>query len=142
MLVAAAVILAHHVLLLKEYVVTSASMEPTLHCTHAPGCRSLTASRVLVSAVPYLFGSPARGDVVVIDLGRSEHECAGTIIIKRIVALSNDVVEQRRGRLVVRTRLGHDQFFVRGDNRSISCDSREFGPIYRSQIVGKVVKSF
>jgi signal peptidase I len=37
------------------------------------------------------------------------------------------------------TRLGHSQFFVMGDNRGMSCDSREFGAIDGSQIIGKVL---
>jgi len=35
------------------------------------------------------------------------------------------------------TALGHNQYFVMGDNRSLACDSRAFGPISRSSIVGK-----
>jgi signal peptidase I len=37
------------------------------------------------------------------------------------------------------TKLGADQFFVMGDDRSRSCDSREFGPIARSHILGEVI---
>jgi signal peptidase I len=35
------------------------------------------------------------------------------------------------------TTLGQNQYFVMGDNRSLACDSRAFGPISRSSIVGK-----
>lgn len=161
-LIATAALLSYRSLLIREYMVSSSSMEPTLHCAHAPGCRSLNSTKVIVSRVPYLFGSPVRGDIVVIDLGPSRHRCVGSIIVKRVVGLPNEVVAQRRDRLFIdgrelletyllhgegfsagpnfaRTKLGRGQFFVMGDNRSMSCDSREFGPIDRSQIVGKVV---
>jgi signal peptidase I len=116
----------------------------------------------MVSGVPYLFRSPARGDVVEIHLNAAKHRCAGSVIVKRIVGLPNEVVSQRQGRLTVNghrlseaylpsgfvggsgpnfasTRLGHSQFFVMGDNRGMSCDSREFGAIDGSQIIGKVL---
>jgi signal peptidase I len=162
---AAAAFLSYRNALLRAYVVTSSSMEPTLHCSHAPGCRSLSTTKVIVSRVPYFFSSPGRGDVVVIALRRSMHPCAGSFIVKRIVALPNETVEQHAGSLfvsghqlpepylsrqgqisngpsVAATQLGRRQFFVMGDNRSMSCDSREFGPIDRSEIVGEVVARF
>ena len=39
---------------------------------------------------------------------------------------------------ILRTRIASGQYYVMGDNRSNSCDSRVFGPIARSAIVGKV----
>jgi len=116
----------------------------------------------MVSGVPYLFGSPERGDIVAINLRASERGCAGSMAVKRIVGLPNELLEERDGRILVdgqqlveaylpavaganmtlgvpRMRLGPDEYFVMGDNRTRSCDSREFGPVDRSQIVGEVV---
>ena len=144
----------------REYVVVSASMEPTLHCASAPGCKSLHADRLIASALPYLFSGPARGDVVLVDFGSTRHACAGSVLVKRVVALPGEQIEQVRGRLWVdgrrlrepylrpRTaagldfperRLGSGHYFVMGDNRAHSCDSREFGAVARDRIAAKVL---
>ncbi|HEX3714536.1 MAG TPA: signal peptidase I [Trebonia sp.] len=42
-------------------------------------------------------------------------------------------------RPIASTTLGEDQYFVLGDNRSSACDSRAFGPVAKSSIVGEAV---
>jgi signal peptidase I len=146
--------------LLKEYAVDSPSMEPTLHCANAADCRSLRDDRLLVSDIPYIFHDPSRGDIVIVNLGRRHHTCSSSVIVKRIVGLPRDTIEQTHGILRLNGEvpkepyllpsgsrgpnfaeriLGSGQYFVMGDNRSNSCDSREFGPIRRSEIIGKVI---
>lgn len=66
---------------------------------------------VLVSGVPYLFKEPAIGEVVVF-------KSSGKFILKRI--------KERKG----------ESFLVKGDNAT---DSKEFGWIKRSEILGKVI---
>ena len=104
--------------------------------------------RVLVTT----WGSPDVGDAVIARFG-------GETLIKRVVAGPGDVVEMRRGRLLVNgeaaadptpvdfrdgssarsRRLAGDEFWVLGDNRRVSVDSRSFGPLSRREIVGRVI---
>jgi signal peptidase I len=74
-------------------------------------------------------------------------------INKRIIGVPGDTVAGKRGRVYVDGRqvdsipteafpavhLGHDQYFVMGDNRSASEDSRAFGPVPRSAIYARVI---
>lgn len=146
----------------KVYVVTSASMEPNLHCANEQGCRSTRADRIITSSIPYLVSDPKRGDIVIIKLREERHACSGSIIVKRIVALPREEIEQRRGRIWVngrkmqerylpanavrkrdisKRRLDANQYFVMGDNRDHSCDSEDFGPVKRDEIIAKVLTS-
>jgi len=96
-----------------------------------------------------------RGDVVVLDDGASEYA------IKRVVGLPGETVHVWRGHVFINKRilvepyipkkvytfprerqavfvLGPDQYFVLGDNRPASSDSRTYGPIERDQIKGQI----
>ncbi len=147
----------------KPYRIPTSSMEPTLHCAApAPGCLGRSSDRVLAAKIVYDFRSPARGDVVVFKApARAKTQCteSGTFV-KRIVGLPGEVVSERRGVVYVdgkrliehyvdpsrrdRTtktwpRVPAHQYFVMGDNRAASCDSREWGTVPRSSIVGPVI---
>jgi signal peptidase I len=144
--------------------VASASMEPTLHCSAAPGCRHMSSDHVVVSTLPYQFSSPQRGDIVAIVLRpRHDRSCAGTTIVKRIVGLPGETIAQTNGvvhvnghplfepYLAPKQPVGPDfqarpvptnSYFVLGDNRPLSCDSREIGPVGRQEISGKAIIVF
>jgi signal peptidase I len=144
-----------------RYTVTSASMEPTLHCSGNVGCSALTPDQVVVSRWSYLVKRPRRQDIVLIELDRGGR-IAGCgkpgPLLKRLVALPGDTISTRGGRLYVNGRLevrvavrrlspapvqlAEDEYFVLGDNRRASCDSRAFGAISRSEIKGEVVVRF
>lgn len=71
---------------------------------------------VIVSKIPYWFKHPAVNDIVAVHDPRDNK-----ILIKR----------------VTRTKNGH--YFVEGDNKAYSTDSREFGMVEKGMVVGKVV---
>src|SRR6266496_1965295 len=73
---------------------------------------------VLASIFPYLFKNPRVNDIVVFE------DKKRSFLIKRITKIENNM------------------FFVTGDNKADSLDSRNFGEISRSQILGKVVYKF
>ncbi|GBD11301.1 Signal peptidase IB [bacterium HR23] len=98
------------------------------------------------------FHGPQRGDVIVFHYPRDPRRD----FVKRVVAGPGDKVEIRAGRVVVndipldepyiRNRsadsrppvyLGRDEYFVLGDNRPASNDSRFWGPLPRRYIIGK-----
>ena len=124
---------------------------------------------VLVSKLDYLFGKMQRNDVVIcrypgridrsINLGAALALDSHTLFVKRLVALPGDTVEISGGTLYVNGEavpnpekmgsvpydyplrlLGEDEYFVIGDNRRTSHDSRadDVGPISRDAIMGKV----
>ncbi len=92
------------------------------------------------------------GDIVVLD-----EEKEGEIIIKRIIGMPKDTVSIKDNTVYVNDEeleedyaygetsdyeeitLGDDEYFILGDNRPISKDSRYFGPVKEDEIIGKVI---
>jgi signal peptidase I len=122
--------------------IESVSMEPNLH----PG------EYVLVEKISYALGQPARGDVIVF-----HHQLGERDLIKRVIGLPGETVAVRNGKVWINETplkepyiaapplnggqwtLGPAQYFVMGDNRNNSSDSRSWGPLERKFIVGKAV---
>jgi signal peptidase I len=117
------------------------SMEPNLH----------DGEYVLIDKISYLLHPPERGDVVVFVPPNNDRD-----YIKRVIGLPGDSVEVRGGRVYVNGVLldepyltnfsGGDvpprvveegRYFVMGDNRNNSSDSRSFGAITPQSIVGR-----
>ena len=105
------------------------SMEPTLK----------QGARVLTSRAYWLVGEIQKGDIIVLKSPKD-----GTIVIKRVYALQGEMVDflnapedwpMVQGEIQVPT----DHYYVLGDNKPVSEDSREFGPVPKSRVLGKVV---
>ncbi len=127
---------------IRIYVIPSFSMAPTL----------MAGDHIVVT--PYRFRSePQAGDVIVF---RSPH-AVGELMVKRVIGTPGDLVETREGRVIVR---GHtlaesylaaqastglippqlipaDSYFVLGDNRTDSLDSRSWGLLPRADVLGQ-----
>ena len=112
--------------------------------------------RLFINKFVYHIASIERGDVVVFRYPRDPEKS----YIKRVIALPGDTLRVDRGHVYVNGILLHepyvppeyrdnrslaemvipaDSYFMMGDHRSISSDSRDFGPVDRSLIYGKAV---
>ena len=138
-----------YIFLFQPQQVDGKSMEPTFH----------NAEYILTDKISYRISSPKRGDVVVFHSPQD----AGTDFIKRIVGVPGDIVMVKDGYFYLNgTRLDEEyindpgkvapgrfmregasaevpngQYLVMGDNRLHSSDSREWGFVPRTNIVGR-----
>lgn len=133
----------------KSIVVQEGSMEPTL----------TAGNRVLVNSAAYKLASPERGDIVVY---RNTEDAKSSLHIKRIIGLPGETVQIKDGQILIdgetyveqkdfpaitnpglaedAIKLGSGEYFVLGDNRNNSEDSRhvDVGNIKKKNIVGKL----
>ena len=148
-LVALAIIVPVRYFLIKPFYVNGASMEPTYH----------NKEYLIINEISYRFDDPKRGEVVVFHYPRDEKQ----FFIKRVIGLPGERVVVRDNNVTVFTNLfpegitikepyllphtntpgevditlGNNEYFVLGDNRTASLDSRRFGAVNKSEIVGK-----
>lgn len=136
--------------LIQPFFVEGASMEPNFE----------SGEYLLIDEVSYNFKSIDRGEVIVFHypLDTSKY------YIKRIIGLPGETVEVKNGRVIVyngvnpdgvvldenylpknlatngqvKKKMGADEYFVLGDNRPVSSDSRIWGLLPKGDIVGRV----
>src|SRR5690606_17051105 len=131
------------------FYVKGASMEPNFY----------DHEYLIIDELSYRFRDPMRGEIVVFRYPRDPRE----YFIKRVVGLPGETVEITDGKVIIsnaqypngleleeeyldgvptdgkkKITLGADEYFVLGDNRDESLDSRAFGPLTRDHIVGRV----
>ncbi len=150
---------------IQNYRVEGASMEPTLKSREYLLVNKLVYYRIdkarlarylpFIDAEPgdvaYLFHPPQRGDIVVFHYPRDPSRD----FVKRVIGVPGDTVEIRQGRVYVndlpleeryvselgrtslaRETLGAEQYFVLGDNRPHSNDSKDWGTVPLEDMVG------
>jgi len=145
------------VLVMRPTIVSGASMMPTLH----------DKDILITSPLAKKLFQPTRGDIVTLCI--SDNPFCGLIFsgdkqyVKRIVAVPGDIVRYNTCNIFVMTTAGQEvqdtdptmacrdtgdfkqivipdgMYFVAGDNRGNSLDSRIFGPVSKSQIHAKVL---
>jgi len=131
----------------EPYIVSGASMSPTFETGHY----------LIIDKISYRFNNPQRDDVIVMKYPKD----TSRDFIKRIIGLPNETVEIRDGAVYIINaenpkgillvedfitltqkenllrRLGSNEYFVMGDNRAGSFDSRSWGPLPKEDIIGK-----
>ncbi len=151
---------------IQPFRVPTASMEPTLLCARpTEGCTARLNDRVLVAKIVYRFRGPHRREIVVFHApAAARTRCTeGGTYLKRVIGLPGERVSEKNGFFFVDgrklaepyldlysrdsvtatwPRLGAKQYFVMGDNRLASCDSRTWGPVPRSSFIGPVVATY
>ena len=168
---AVAIVLLVKAFVVNPYRIPSSSMEPTLHCaTPAIGCEARYSDRVLANRFLYRIRDPRRGEIIVFKTPPAARvKCgAGGTFVKRLIGLPGDRVELRlkngngyvyingkplKEPYVEKARRGAVQefgpvivrpgnYFMMGDNRSQSCDSRMWGTVPRENLIGKVFATY
>ncbi len=147
--VALAIFVVCYLFLFQPHQVNGASMEPNFH----------DKEYLLTDKISYRLGTPQRGDVVIFRAPKNRE----LDYIKRIIGLPGDKVKVVNGKVFINNNLlkesyipattetftgaflrsgeefliPEDEFFVLGDNRLHSSDSREWGTVNRGDIIGK-----
>jgi signal peptidase I len=131
-------------------VVEGPSMDPTLE----------TGEFLIVSRLAYFFGEPQRGDIIVFHPSESSYFFHDDDVVKRIIGLPGETVSIEGGHVYIDGVLLDEpyiavptqgsgpwtvpegQYFVMGDNRGNSQDSRSWGALERAQIIGPAWLSY
>lgn len=151
-IISLAIIIPVRYFLIQPFYVKGASMEPNFH----------DHEYLIINEILYRFDQPQRGDIIVFRYPKDPSQ----YFIKRIIGLPGEKIKFKDNKIYVYNdqlknyvelseevylsedvetthrgksefELGPDEFFVMGDNRDASLDSRGFGPVPRRLIIGK-----
>lgn len=137
--------------LIQPFFVRGASMEPNFD----------NGEYLIIDQISYRFANPDRGDVIVFRYPKDPSQ----FYIKRIIGLPGETVEVKDQEIIIynqefpdgvvldeseylgigtdtwgdtKGELGEEEYFVMGDNRSASSDSRRWGSLSEDNIIGRV----
>ncbi|MDD5589912.1 MAG: signal peptidase I [Candidatus Portnoybacteria bacterium] len=148
-LIAAVIVIPIRFFLIQPFFVKGASMEPNFD----------DGEYLIIDEISYRLREPARGEVIVFRFPGDPSQ----FYIKRIIGLPGETVEMVGGRIRISNKenpngfflneasylenipnLGDDkitlaetEYFVMGDNRAASYDSRRWGPLPKKNIIGR-----
>ncbi|KKP43677.1 MAG: Signal peptidase I [Parcubacteria group bacterium GW2011_GWA2_33_14] len=147
-IIAAVIVLPIRYFLFQPFIVKGDSMVPNLQ----------SGNYLIIDEISYRFKEPNRGDVVVLNYPLDNTQR----FIKRIIGLPGEVVEIKNGKVTISKNgekivldetsylpedlmtdgnvyitLKDSQYFVLGDNRQFSYDSRKWGILPKEDIIGK-----
>ena len=150
-IIAALIVIPIRCFLFQPFLVKGASMEPNFH----------NNDYLIIDEISYRFQDPQRGEVVVFQAPQNP----SLRYIKRIVGIPGERIDVTEGKIVIyqdnnewtlnettylpascqtfpkrygTIDLGEDEYFVLGDNRMNSNDSRSWGALPEEQIIGRV----
>jgi signal peptidase I len=167
---AVAFVLVFEAEIAQPYRVPSASMEPTLHCAKpAADCQATFSDRIIACKICYAIESPKRGQIVAFTSPPAAKERCGEggTYVKRLIGMPGETVrEDNESHIWID---GHElaepyvsatvrasdtrfrgeswhvppgSYFMLGDSRGDSCDSRMWGAVPRSSLIGPAVVSY
>lgn len=152
-IISLAIILPIRYFLIQPFYVKGASMEPSFY----------DHEYLIIDEISYRFREPQRGDIIVFRYPQNPQE----YFIKRLIGLPGEKVQLKDGDVYLSSQqspdgfklnepylspgtktygfneeilsLGQAEFYLLGDNRNSSKDSRSFGPVNKSFIIGRVL---
>ena len=148
--IAIIIVLPIRMLIAQPFIVSGSSMFPTFEDNQY----------LIVDQISYRFEEPSRGDVIIFRYPLDPSK----FFIKRVIGLPNETVKINDGKITIHDtngndmnlderylqlerissdnatfELGDDEYFVMGDNRIASSDSRTWGVLPRKNVVGKAL---
>jgi len=150
-LLALVIVIPFRAFVAQPFIVNGSSMDPTFN----------TGQYIIVDRLTYHFSSPDRGDVMIFKYPNNPKE----YYIKRLIGLPGETVSTKDGIVTIKNKenpegivlddsfvikahktsetfnitLGEDEYFVMGDNRAKSSDSRTWGPLDEKYISGRAL---
>lgn len=146
-LIAVAIVLPVRMFIAQPFIVSGSSMVPTFE----------NGQYLIVDEITYRFEDPKRGDVIVFRYPNDTKK----FFIKRIIGLPGETVDVKKEETIITNKenpngftldqsyvsnhsednshivLKNDEYFVMGDNRSGSSDSRSWGPVQKKLLIGR-----
>lgn len=146
------IVVPFRIFIAQPFIVEGASMDPTFQ----------TSEYLIVDELSYRFKNPERGDVIVFKFPADPTKR----FIKRLIGLPGEIVSIKDGQVTVTSSehpngltlrepyvesekpenisytLGMGEYFVMGDNRAQSADSRLWGPVPEANIIGRPIIRF
>ncbi len=148
-IIAAVIVIPIRYFLFQPFFVRGQSMDPNFE----------NGDYLIIDEITYRFKAPERGEVIVFKSPQNPSQR----FIKRIIGLPGETIEIKDGEIVIykdgqykvldesnylpdlltggdmQITLAEDEYFVLGDNRSFSFDSRRFGVLPEENIIGRVI---